>query len=329
MNKYKLNFPIILILIPIISIGQIQKGHFLDADVTAEKGYKIKPFKQEKEGIYHYAALTELPFENDCDGELLEKEKIVCSERNLRNLIYQKLNSESSFKGNAYVYLTVTKDAKIIDVKADSYPKSESINSLITDGTKAIEVKAGKYNDEIVTSRLWTSFTFPSSSKELFSESLEKMQQNKNPEYLQYEKLIFDATQYIFSNPVYPNGTEFNAATKIVKFWVDKDTEMGIPTFGNFFNSLTSKNGQQFLYVVAMMNYELDQKLNHNRILKCKPIQGKEYSGQEDVKEVQLEGAKKLLEFIGDKKNNIAMNKKTEKYYKLYKNNKLNQKFFE
>lgn len=329
MKKYTLTILIILLLIPMFSIGQIPKGHFLDADDTAEKGYIVKSFKQEKEGIYHYAVLTELPFENDCESGLSEKEQITCSERNLRNFMYPKLSSEINFKGNIYVYLTVTEDAKIIDIHVSSYPNSDSTITLVKKAIETVKFKPAKYKNKIVKSRLWTSFTFPSSSNALFSMSLAKMKEDKNPKYENYENLIYDASQYIFSSPVYPNGTEFRAATQIIGFWMDKDIGMGIPTFGDFFTSLTNQNRQQFLYAVAMINYGLDQKINHNRILECKPKDGEKYSEQEDVKEVQLGGAKILLEFIGDEKNNVPMTSKTRKFYKAYLKGKLEEKLFE
>ena len=311
------------------SIGQIPKGHFLDADDTAEKGYKLKPFKQEAEGIYHYAVLTELPFANNCANGLSEKEQITCSEQNLRKLIYQNLSFVNDYKGNVYVYLTVTKEKEITNITVNSYPKSESLNNSITESIKAIEAKEGKYNDEIVTSRLWTSFTFPSTSKELFSESLAKMQKDENPEYKNYEYMIFDATQYIFSNPIYPDGKEFAAATQIVDTWLDVPTDMNLPTFGNFYDSLDQKINQKFLYIVAMVNYQLNQKINFNRVLKCEKTEGQRYSEQDDVREVQLEGAKILLEFMGNEKNNAPMTSKTKKYYKAYEKNKLEKEIFE
>lgn len=160
MMKYKLTFLTILLLIPVISFGQIPKGHFLDADDSAEKGYKIKPFKQKKEGIYHYAILTELPFENDCGKKISEKEQIDCSEKNLKALISEKLNSEIKFKGSVYVYLTVSKKAEIFDIKVKSYPKSDEIDKLVKEATEKINVKAGKYRRKTVNSRLWTSFKF-------------------------------------------------------------------------------------------------------------------------------------------------------------------------
>ncbi|MCF7567275.1 hypothetical protein L3X37_02700 [Sabulilitoribacter arenilitoris] len=328
MNKRNLNFLITLLLVPIITIGQIPKGHFIDADKATEKGYVVKPFKQEKEGIYHYAVLTELPFENDCTNRLSEKEQIACAEKKLRKLIYEKLTSENTFKGNVYVYLSVTKDAEITDVSINSYPKSKEIEELIKEAISKIEIKAGKFNNEIVISRLWTSFTFPSSSKELLSESLEKMKADKNAEYKKYENLIFDATQYIFSNPIYPNGKEFQAANKIIGFWKNKDTGLNIPIGNDFYNVLTNKNQQQYLYMVGMMNHSLNQKINHKRILACKPIEGQKYKEQKDVQEVQLEGAKILLKFIGNSKNNVPMNSKTKKYYKAFEKNKLNEKLF-
>ena len=110
---------------------------------------------------------------------------------------------------------------------------------------------------------------------------------------------------------------------------MNKDTGMNIPTFGNFFTSLTNKNQQQFLYTVAMINYGLDQKINHDRILKCVKIEGQKFSEQKDVKEVQFGGAQILLEFIGNEKNNVPMTSKTKKYFKAHQKNKLKEKLFE
>lgn len=161
-----------------------------------------------------------------------------------------------------------------------------------------------------------------------FKESLKKMEADKNLEYQNYEKPLFEATKYILSHPVNRNSKDFVFATKIVSFWMNKDTGMGIPTFGIFFESLTNKENQKFLYTVSMINYGIDQKINQNRILKCAKIDGQKFSEQEDVREVQLEGAKILLEYIGNKKNNVPMTSKTKKYYKAFKKGKLDKKFF-
>ena len=162
-----------------------------------------------------------------------------------------------------------------------------------------------------------------------FSESLNEMQSDQNAEFSKYENLVFEATNYIFENPVDLKSKEFISATQIVGFWMNKDTGMGIPTFGEFYTSLTNENNQQFLYTVAMMNYGLDQKLNSGRVLKCIKIDGQKYSEQDDVKEVQLGGAKILLAYIGNKKNNVPINSKTKKYLRAFKKGDLEKKFFD
>ena len=161
------------------------------------------------------------------------------------------------------------------------------------------------------------------------SESLNEMKADKNAEYETYEPLLFKATKYIFDNPVNVKSKEFISATQIVGFWMNKDTGLRIPTFGNFFTALTNENKQQFLYTVAMIHYILDQKINHDRVLECKKIEGQKFSEQEDVREVQLGGAKILLEYIGAKKNNVPINSKTKKYVKAYEKGKLDKMFFD
>jgi hypothetical protein len=161
------------------------------------------------------------------------------------------------------------------------------------------------------------------------SKSLKEMKHDKNLKYEKYESLIFKATSYIFNNPLDSKTEEFSSAAQIVSFWMNKDTGMGIPTFGKFFKTLTNKNNQQFFYTAAMIHYELDQKINHNRILKCLPIEGEKYNEQKDVREVQFEGAKIILEYMGNKKNNVPMTRKTKKYFKAYKKNLLKGIFFE
>ena len=171
-------------------------------------------------------------------------------------------------------------------------------------------------------------FIIPFLSFGQFSESLKEMELDKNADFKKYQSLVFDATNFILKNPVDVKSKEFISATRIMEFWMNKETGMRIPTFGNFFSSLTNKNKQQFLYTVAMINYVLDQKINHQRILKCIKIKGQKYKEQEDVREVQLEGGRILLKYIGNRKNHVPMNSKTRRYWKAYKKNQLNEIFF-
>lgn len=161
-----------------------------------------------------------------------------------------------------------------------------------------------------------------------FREGMEAMASDKNAQHEEYQPLIFEATTYILNNPVDQSSVEFVSATQIVAFWMDKKTEMNLPTFGDFFDSLTNENHQQFLYAIAMTHYGLDQKLNYGRVLKAEPIKRRTYSEQEDVREVQLEGAKIFLAYAGDPANQVPLTPESKKYLEAFNNGTLEGTFF-
>lgn len=150
MKNYRFNFIILFFIAPILAMGQIPKEHFLDSDG------KVKPFKQPKERLYHYAVISELPFENSCPEDQTEKEKINCAEDSLSELLRERLKLEFDYKGRVYIYLTVNEDAEIYDVNVTSYPNSKQINEQIHEVVKTLPVKPALYQDKIVKSRLWT-----------------------------------------------------------------------------------------------------------------------------------------------------------------------------
>ncbi|MEM6721776.1 MAG: hypothetical protein AAF611_20780 [Bacteroidota bacterium] len=310
-------------LFPLVTFSQ----NFLDAKDKKSTKAAIVPMIQKDKELYHYSKVTSLPFENDCADDLNEEALAKCSERHLRKMIFENLDLHVDFQGSAYVYLTVTKDGEITDIAAINYPRTVDLSDNFIDAVEKLSVKPGKINENVINTRLWTSFSFPSSSEELLSESLAKMKADENATYEKYENLLFDASQYIFALPVFEEGIECNAAFDIVRFWMNKDTETAIPLGGKFYESLT--NNQKFLYVAAVLKYQLGQKKNEGRLLACKPIEGQVYKEQEDVKEVQLEAAKILLNYIADKENNVPMKSKTKKFYKAMKRGKLAEKLFD
>mgnify|MGYP003149020352 CR=1 FL=1 len=150
MDTFKLKFLMLVLLLPVFGLAQIPKGHFLDSDG------EIKPFKQESKGLYHYAILSELPFENNCQKKQSEKKRIICAEDSLSDLLQKQLTLETDYKGRVYIYLTVNKNAEIEDVHITSYPNSNEINKAVNSATKNLAVKPAIYNDQIVKARLWT-----------------------------------------------------------------------------------------------------------------------------------------------------------------------------
>ena len=155
------------------------------------------------------------------------------------------------------------------------------------------------------------------------------MEADEEPNYNEYEQLFYDATEYIFSNPINFKSNEFVSACKIVDFWKNKDTGVNVPIFGNFHNKLEQKSNLRYFYMIAITNYIVSEKINKNRIIKCVKIDGQKYSEQEDVKEVQLEGAKIFLAYVANDKNGLALNKKAKTYLKAFKKGKLEDVFFE
>ncbi len=126
---------------------------------------------------------------------------------------------------------------------------------------------------------------------------LSKTRELKAPSIEDYEQLVFESTQYLLDNPIDEKSAAFVSACKVVNFWMQQDTGYGIPLGGNFYYKLTNTNHQQFFYAVSMVNYLLDQKINHNRVLHCLPLIGKSYKRQEDVKEVRVKAAEIFLDF--------------------------------
>ena len=161
------------------------------------------------------------------------------------------------------------------------------------------------------------------------SDSLKKMESESKPDFANYEQLLFDATEYIFDNPVNFKSKEFVSACRIVDFWKNEDTGVNIPIFGNFYNSMNPKSNQRYFYMIAIVNYILNEKLNNNHILKNVKVEGQKYNEQEDVKESQIEGARIFLDYVSDENNRLSLNSKSKKFLKAHKRGELNEMFFE
>lgn len=162
-----------------------------------------------------------------------------------------------------------------------------------------------------------------------FKAEFDTMNKVENPNFNDYDKLVYEATKYIFSNPVNNKSEDFFYAVKIVQFWMDKDTVFPLPTFGTFFSKLTKENNERFFYIISLMHYNLIQKIDNNRLLKCLPIEGKKFFELPEVKEIQIEGAKIFLNYAADENNNFKLNPKLKLYVESMKEGKLENVFFE
>ena len=80
--------------------------------------------------------------------------------------------------------------------------------------------------------------------------------------------------------------------------------------------------------MIAITHYILDEKINNKRYLTLEKIPGETYSEQADVREVQLEGAKTLLNYVSNRANKLKINKEAKPYLEAYQNNELEDYFF-
>lgn len=161
-----------------------------------------------------------------------------------------------------------------------------------------------------------------------FKTKFEEMNKIENPNFDNYDKLVFEATSYVFSNPVNPKSEDFFYAVKISQFWMNKDTEFGMPIFGDFYNKLTKENNQQFFYTLAMMHYNLIQKIEMGRVIKFVKVEGVKFSDLPEVREVQYEGAKIFLSYAEKPETNLPLNKDIQIYIDGYKDGRLQELMF-
>ena len=59
---------------------------------------------------------------------------------------------------------------------------------------------------------------------------------------------------------------------------MNKDTGFGMPIFGAFYNKLPKEQYQQFFYTLAMMHYNLIQKMEKGRVIILNKIEGIKFS---------------------------------------------------
>lgn len=159
--------------------------------------------------------------------------------------------------------------------------------------------------------------------------SLMELKSDPEPEFSKYEQLFYEATEYIFDNPVNFKSEEFVSACRIVDFWKNRDTGINVPIFGSFYNSLNPKSNERYFYMIAVTNYILKEKLNNKRYLKNTKIEGQKFSEQEDVRESQIGGARIFLDYASNKDNGLILNSKSRKFLKAHEKGNLDEIFFD
>lgn len=142
---------------------------------------------------------------------------------------------------------------------------------------------------------------------------------SKNSSFNEYEELILDATSYLMSHSTISSSNQSDAI-EIVDAIYDLNPNFTVPTQSQFHRDLEFDYPQLY-YEAAMIKYILLQRLE-GRDLNCSQ-KDTDYLSQEDVQEVQLEGAKSVLKYMSNEWNFLKPNKPVRKYVKALMRDKL------
>lgn len=137
---------------------------------------------------------------------------------------------------------------------------------------------------------------------------------------------LYSATKFIIENPNLGGSREYRSSVQIVEYWINKETWLEIPIESSFYNSFKENQNLVFMNTVASINYILNQKIEHQRILKCKSIKKANNYKQKECKEIQLNAAKILLKYCID--NKVSVSTDMQKYMDMYINGTLEKMFF-
>jgi len=67
-----------------------------------------------------------------------------------------------------------------------------------------------------------------------FETKFNEMSAIQNPNFDDYDNLVFESTTYIFNHPTDEKSGELKYAKKIAQFWMGRDTGFTMPSFGDF-----------------------------------------------------------------------------------------------
>lgn len=129
--------------------------YFISFSICFSQNKEIKLTKLENAGTIHFSIVDKVPYKNECDS-FKGKEKILCYEKSLRNQILEKIDSNEKYKGEMYVWFTVTKKGKLIDVQTKGYPASAVFEEKIVEAVKKLNLDKSTYNGKPVNVRCYT-----------------------------------------------------------------------------------------------------------------------------------------------------------------------------
>jgi len=104
----------------------------------------------------HFSIADKIPYENNCSEIKNEKERIICLEKSLRDQILSLIEKKHEYDGEMYVWFTVDKKGKIIDIATKGYPSSTEFENDIKVAITKLNVTKSSYRNRKAKIRCYT-----------------------------------------------------------------------------------------------------------------------------------------------------------------------------
>ncbi len=117
---------------------------------------ELKLVKKKNDDYIHFSIADKVPYENNCSEIKNEKERIACLEKSLRDQILSLIKKKHDYNGEMYVWFTVDKKGKIIDIITKGYPSSTEFENDIKIAITKLKVTKSSYRNRKANIRCYT-----------------------------------------------------------------------------------------------------------------------------------------------------------------------------
>lgn len=128
---------------------------FLNFSLASSQS-RLKLEKKKNGKNIHFSMVDEAPFENDCHNDTIDKDRTQCLEKSLRDQILNLIEKDYEYSGEMYVWFTVSKKGKVIDVATKGYPKSPDFEDDIKKAIMKLTLSKSTYKNRKVNVRCYT-----------------------------------------------------------------------------------------------------------------------------------------------------------------------------
>ena len=147
-------------------------------------------------------------------------------------------------------------------------------------------------------------------------------------QYDEADKDILKAVDYLLTHKHNEKTENYKYALKSMIKWMDGTSKYAIIIGGKLAEDLSNKSLMLNMYMAGMAKYLLTERFENNRYVDIQAQKEKNFMERDAVREIQLNGAKIVLDYI-ENFAKIEPSKKIKKAIKAYKKDKLYSYMFD